>query len=72
MLGWLNRVGGAIFASGKAIVILSIVILLVDLIPFAQVYFESFGLQDSFFYPLLRKIGPELYGYFKTLSTTIS
>jgi membrane protein required for colicin V production len=68
MLGWLNRLGGALLASGKAIVILSILTILLDLVPMVREYMDGFGLKDSFFYPMLSMLGPELYDYALSLT----
>lgn len=61
MLGWLNRLLGAIFGSIKSLIILSIAVFILNLIPFSDSLLQKIGKEDSFFFPLLEMVGPELY-----------
>lgn len=63
MLGWLNRLLGAIFGTIKAVVIMGIAVFLLNLIPFSDTFLQKAGKNESVFYPLLELIGPELYNY---------
>ncbi len=63
MLGWLNRLLGAGFGLIKGLLILSIAVLIINLIPFSDVYLEKAGKAHSQIYPLLEAIGPKLYQY---------
>ena len=61
MLGWLNRMLGAVFGTIKSVIILSITIFIFNLIPFSELFLQKAGKNESFFFPLLEMIGPELY-----------
>ena len=61
MLGWLNRLLGATFGLIKSTIILGILVFLINLIPFSSTFMDKAGKSESFFYPLLEMIGPELY-----------
>jgi membrane protein required for colicin V production len=61
MLGWLNRLFGATFGLIKSAIILGIAVFLINLIPFSEIFMEKAGKNESFFYPILEMIGPELY-----------
>ena len=61
MLGWLNRLLGAVFGMTKSILILSIVVFLLSLIPWSNSQMYASGAADSVLFPLLRFLGPELY-----------
>jgi membrane protein required for colicin V production len=63
MLGWLNRLLGAIFGTIKAVLIMGIAVFLINLIPFSGTFMEKAGKNESVFYPVLELIGPELYNY---------
>lgn len=61
MLGWLNRLLGGVFGLLKSIIILSIVVFIVNLIPFSSTMLENIEIQSSILYPVLEIIGPRLY-----------
>lgn len=61
MLGWLNRLLGGVFGLLKSIIILSIVVFIVNLIPFSSTLLENIEIQSSILYPVLEIIGPRLY-----------
>jgi membrane protein required for colicin V production len=61
MLGWLNRLLGAVFGLTKSILILSILVFLISLIPWSENLLTNAEAGDSVLFPLLRLLGPELY-----------
>ncbi len=61
MLGWLNRMLGALFGTIKSVVILSIMVFILNLIPFSESFLNKAGKDESFFFPMLETIGPEIY-----------
>lgn len=69
MLGWLNRLLGAVFGIIKSTLILGIIVFLINLIPFSDTFMEKAGKKDSVFYPILELIGPELYKQVQNTNT---
>ncbi len=61
MLGWLNRLLGAVFGLTKSVLILSIVVFLISLIPWSEDLLARAGAGESILFPILRFLGPELY-----------
>ena len=61
MLGWLNRLLGGLFGILKGLILLSIIVFLISLIPSSEGILKMLGLEDSFIFPLLKILGPELY-----------
>ncbi len=61
MLGWLNRMLGALFGAIKSVVILSITVFILNLIPFSESFLKKAGKNESLFFPMLETIGPEIY-----------
>ncbi len=71
MLGWLNRLLGALLALLKSVIILCIVVLIIDFLPFSELALQSEEVQGSQLFPLLNMLGPELYRHINNLSTMI-
>jgi membrane protein required for colicin V production len=61
MLGWLNRVLGGILGLLKCIIILSIIVFVLDMLPFSEGLLQQDEVQSSILYPVLEMIGPRLY-----------
>jgi membrane protein required for colicin V production len=61
MLGWLNRLLGGLLGMLKSIIIMSILVFVVDMIPFSSTLLEQIEVQTSDLYPLLNALGPRLY-----------
>jgi len=61
MLGWLNRLLGGVLGILKSVIILGITVFIINLIPFSSTFMEQFEAQDSFLFPLLELVGPQLY-----------
>ena len=71
LLGWLNRWLGAIFGTIKSLIFLSVLVLLVDFLPFSGNLLNRPAVLESQLYPLLEMLGPELYKHLNSLSTMI-
>ena len=71
MLGWLNRWLGGVFAMIKSIIILCIIVLFIDFLPFSASALENTEVQESQLYPILDTLGPELYRQINNLSTIL-
>ena len=69
MLGWMNKLLGGIFGLCKCILILSIITLIIDFIPFGERLLTVNGIQNSLLFPLFNTIGPKLFNYIIQLST---
>ena len=61
MLGWLNRLLGGLLGILKSIIIMSILVFVIDLIPFSSILLEQVEVQTSELYPVLDALGPRLY-----------
>ncbi len=61
MLGWLNRLLGGLLGMLKSIIIMSILVFIIDLIPFSSSLLEQVEVQTSELYPVLNTLGPRLY-----------
>ena len=61
MLGWLNRLLGGILGLLKCIIILSIIVFVLDMIPFSESLLQREEVQSSILYPVFELIGPRLY-----------
>jgi len=61
MLGWLNRLLGGVTGLFKSVLIVTIVIFLTNLLPYSELILNKIGTEDSFFYPLFKMLGPQLY-----------
>ncbi len=71
MLGWLNRLLGGILGLFKIIIILSILVFVLDLIPFSSVLLDQIESKNSYLYPILELLGPRLYEEIKNITATI-
>jgi uncharacterized membrane protein required for colicin V production len=71
MLGWLNRLLGGILGLFKIIIILSILVFILDLIPFSSILLDQIEVQNSYLYPILELLGPRLYEEIKNITATI-
>ena len=72
MLGWLNRLLGALFGLTKSVLILSIFVFLISLIPWSGDLFSKTGAEESVLFPLLEFLGPELYAQIQIVVDIIS
>jgi membrane protein required for colicin V production len=61
LLGWLNRLLGGLLGILKSIIIMSILVFIIDLIPFSSILLEQVEVQTSELYPVLDALGPRLY-----------
>ena len=71
MLGWLNRLLGGLLGMLKSIIIMSIIVFIIDLIPFSSTLLEQVEVQTSELYPILNALGPRLYSEIQTLAEII-
>jgi membrane protein required for colicin V production len=71
MLGWLNRWLGGIFGALKSLILLSLLVLIIDFLPFSDSLLENTTMKNSQLYPLLDMLGPELYYYISNISTML-
>lgn len=71
MLGWLNRWLGGVFALIKSVIILCIIVLIIDFLPFSETALKNEEVQGSQLYPFLDALGPELYRQINNLSTLL-
>jgi len=72
MLGWLNRLLGALFGLTKSVLILSILVFLISLIPWSGDLFSNTGAEESVLFPMLEFLGPELYAQIQIVVDVIS
>ena len=56
-----NKIAGGIFAFIKVTLILSILIILVEFIPFSEQFMDSFGKQESISYAFIRNFAPNVH-----------
>ena len=71
MLGWLNRLLGGLLGMLKSIIIMSILVFIIDLIPFSSSLLEQVEVQTSELYPLLNTLGPQLYAEIQKITAII-
>ena len=71
MLGWLNRLLGGMLGMLKSIIIMSIIVFIIDLIPFSSTLLQQVEVQTSELYPILEALGPRLYAEIQKLATII-
>jgi len=71
MLGWLNRLLGGLLGALKSIIIMSILVFIIDLIPFSSVLLEEVEVQTSQLYPILNALGPQLYAEIQKITAII-
>ncbi len=71
MLGWLNRWLGGLFALLKSVIILCIVVLIIDFLPFSESALQNEEIKSSQLFPLLNMLGPELYRHINHLSNML-
>jgi membrane protein required for colicin V production len=71
MLGWLNRLLGGLLGMLKGIIIMSIVVFIVDLIPFSSILLDQVDIQTSELYPVLNSLGPQLFSEIKKITAFI-
>ena len=71
MLGWLNHWLGGVFAMIKSVIILCIIVLIIDFLPFSETALANEEVQESQLYPFLDVLGPELYRQINNLSTML-
>lgn len=70
MLGWVNRLLGAVFGLLKGLLILSIAAFIIEMLPLSQIYLEKIGKNESVLYPVLQLVGPQLYAYIQSKTAT--
>ncbi len=61
MLGWLNHLLGGLFGLLKGVILMSILVFVIDLIPFSATLLESIEVKQSLLYPVLEVFGPKFY-----------
>jgi uncharacterized membrane protein required for colicin V production len=61
MLGWLNHLLGGLSGLIKSILIATIVVFLINLLPYSEYLLTKIDSEQSFFFPLFKMLGPELY-----------
>jgi membrane protein required for colicin V production len=71
MLGWLNRLLGGLLGMFKSILIMSIIVFIIDLIPFSSTLLEQIEVQSSQLYPILDMLGPRFYSEIQKLTAII-
>jgi membrane protein required for colicin V production len=71
MLGWLNRILGGVLGMIKSIIIMSILVFVIDMMPFSSYLLEQGEVQTSDLYPVLNALGPRLYEEIQKLTSTI-
>ena len=71
MLGWLNRLLGGVLGLVKSIIILSILVFVIDLIPFSSFLLDQVEVQTSELYPVLNALGPHLYKEIQKITAII-
>jgi membrane protein required for colicin V production len=71
MLGWLNRLLGGLLGMLKSIIIMSIIVFVIDLIPFSSTLLEKIEVQTSELYPVLDALGPRLYTQIQKVTAII-
>ncbi len=71
MLGWLNRLLGGLLGMLKSIIIMSILVFIIDLIPFSSSLLEQIEVQTSELYPVLNTLGPRLYAEIQKITAII-
>lgn len=69
MLGWLNRLLGGLLGMLKSIIIMSIIVFIIDLIPFSSTLMDQVEVNSSQLYPVLDALGPRLYTEIQKLTT---
>jgi membrane protein required for colicin V production len=71
MLGWLNRLLGGVLGLIKGIIILSILVFVIDMIPFSSYLLDQIEVQTSELYPVLNALGPHLYTEIQKITSII-
>jgi membrane protein required for colicin V production len=71
MLGWLNRLLGGILGMIKSVIIMSILVFVIDMVPFSSYLLEQVEVQTSELYPVLNALGPRLYEEIQKLTAII-
>jgi len=71
MLGWLNRLLGGVLGLLKSIIILSILVFVIDMIPFSSYLLDQVEVQTSELYPVLNTLGPRLYAEIQKITAII-
>jgi membrane protein required for colicin V production len=71
MLGWLNRILGGMLGLLKSIIIMSIIVFVIDLIPFSSPLLDQIEVQSSVLYPVLDTLGPRLYEEIQKLTSLL-
>jgi len=56
-----NRVAGGVFAFAKVTIILSILIILIEFIPYSKNFLNMVGKEDSLFYDWVKNFAPNTY-----------
>lgn len=56
-----NKIAGGLFAFIKVTIILSILIILVEFIPFSEQFMNTFGKEDSITYAFVRNFAPTVH-----------
>jgi len=57
----INRLAGGLFALTKVSMIISVVFVLIEILPFAPVILKAINAHQSFLYPYLRDFAPMVY-----------
>jgi len=71
MLGWLNRFLGGVLGMLKSIIIMSILVFVIDMIPFSSYLLEQVEVKTSELYPVLNALGPRLYTEIQKMTAII-
>ena len=71
MLGWLNRLLGGLLGVLKSIIIMSILVFVIDMIPFSSYLLEQFEIRNSELYPILYALGPRFYTEIKNITSIL-
>ena len=71
MLGWLNRLLGGVLGLLKSIIIMSILVFVIDMIPFSSFLLDQVEVQTSELYTVLNALGPRLYTEIQKITAII-
>ena len=71
MLGWLNHLLGGLLGLFKSVIIMSILVFVIDLIPFSSFLLEQVEVKTSVLYPILNALGPHLYSEIQKITSIL-
>ena len=71
MLGWLNRILGGVLGILKSIIVMSILVFVIDLIPFSSYLLDQVEVQTSELYPVLNALVPRLFTEIQKITAII-